>query len=136
MRVSFVIPTHPTGKGRPRLCSSGSVFTPSRTKYYENFIKGCYIEQCGDVSFGDKSIVLYIKAYSEPLSKFKKEERKNALLNLIKPTSKPDVDNILKAILDALNEVAYNDDRYIYKIVVERYYSDEPRTEVEITDEE
>lgn len=136
MKVSFVIPTTPTGKGRPRLCSNGSVFTPSKTKYYENFVKGCYIEQCGDVSFEDKSISLYVKAYSSPLSKFKKEEKKNALLNLIKPTSKPDADNILKAILDALNEVAYDDDRYIYKITIERYYSEEPRTEIEISDEE
>ena len=42
-----------------------------------------------------------------------------------------DADNILKAILDALNEVAYDDDRYIYKIVIERFYAEVPRTEVE-----
>lgn len=135
MKVSFIIPTKPAGKERPRL-ARGIVYTPAKTKAYENFIKGCYIEQCGDISFGDRSIAMYIKAYVPVLTKFRKSEKVDALEGKIKPTAKPDADNILKALLDALNEVAYDDDRYIYKITVERIYSNKPRTEVIITDEE
>ena len=134
MTVSFVIPTKPTGKERPRL-AGGIVYTPAKTKAYENFIKGCYIEQCGDVSFGDRSIILTVKAYVPLLSKFNKSQQASALRGEIKPTAKPDADNLLKALLDALNELAYDDDRYIYKIDVERIYSDRPRTEVVISDE-
>lgn len=134
MTVSFVIPTKPTGKERPRL-ANGVVYTPAKTKAYENFIKGCYIEQCGDVCFGEKSIILDIKAYVPPLSKFKKAEKEAALRGELKPTAKPDADNLLKAILDALNELAYADDRYIYKVSIERIYSSRPRTEVTISDE-
>jgi Holliday junction resolvase RusA-like endonuclease len=136
MTVSFVIPTKPMGKERPRLTGRGAVYTPTKTKVYENFIKGCYIEQCGDVSFGDRSISMTVKAYVPPLSKFRKAETEAALRGELKPTAKPDADNILKAILDALNELAYNDDRAIYKISVERIYSNDPRTEVTISDEE
>ena len=134
MTVSFVIPAKPTGKERPRL-ARGIVYTPAKTKAYENFIKGCYIEQCGDVSFGDRSISMTIKAYVPVLTKFRKAEKIEALEGKIMPTAKPDADNILKALLDALNEVAYDDDRYIYKISVERIYSNKPRTEVIISDE-
>ena len=134
MTISFTIPTKPTGKERPRF-AKGFAYTPAKTQAYENFIKGCYVEQCGDVSFGDKSISLEIKAYVPPITKLKKAERISALLGLIKPTAKPDADNILKAVLDALNELAYDDDRYIYKVSVERIYSEEPRTEVIISDE-
>ena len=134
MTVSFVIPAKPAGKARPRL-TGDIVYTPMKTKAYENFIKGCYIEQCGDVNFGDKSISLDVKAYVPLITKFKKAERADALLGLIKPTAKPDADNILKVILDALNELAYDDDRYIYKVTVERIYSEEPRTEITISDE-
>jgi Holliday junction resolvase RusA-like endonuclease len=124
----------PSGKERPRL-ANGIVYTPAKTKAYENYIKGCYIEQCGDVSFGSKSISMHIKAYVPLLSAFRKAEKIDALEGKIKPTAKPDADNVLKALLDALNEVAYDDDRYIYKISVERIYSDRPRTEVTISDE-
>lgn len=135
MTVSFIVPTKPTGKERPRLSGGGGVYTPAKTKAYENFIKGCYIEQCGDVSFGDKSIKMSVRAYVPPLSKFNKAQKAAALRGELRPTAKPDADNILKALLDALNELAYDDDRYIYKIDVERIYSENPRTEVVITDE-
>ena len=65
---------------------------------------------------------------------FKKAEKEAALRGEIKPTGKPDADNILKAILDALNEFAYDDDRYIYKVTIERIYDENPRTEVRIKD--
>jgi Holliday junction resolvase RusA-like endonuclease len=76
-----------------------------------------------------------IKAYVPVLTKFRKAEKADALAGKLKPIAKPDADNILKALLDALNEVAYDDDRYIYKISVERIYSDNPRTEVIISDD-
>ena len=134
MQVSFVIPMKPCGKERPRL-SNGIVYTPAKTKAYENFIKGCYIEQCGEISFGSSPISMDIKAYVPVLTRFRKAEKEAALKGELKPSAKPDADNILKALLDALNELAYDDDRYIYKISVERVYSNRPRTEVTISDE-
>lgn len=133
MTVSFVIPMKPMGKERPRL-SRGIVYTPAKTQSYENFIKACYIEQCGDAYFGERSIELHVKAYVLPLTKFRKSETAAALEGELKPNSKPDADNILKIILDALNELAYADDRTIYKMSVERIYSEIPHTEIIITD--
>ena len=134
MEAFFVIPMKPTGKGRPRLGGGGVVYTPTKTKAYENFIKACYVEQCDGVHFGDKYIELEVVAYMPVLTKFKKAEKEAALRGEIKPTGKPDADNILKAILDALNEFAYDDDRYIYKVTIERIYDENPRTEVRIKD--
>jgi Holliday junction resolvase RusA-like endonuclease len=37
-------------------------------------------------------------------------------------TTKPDLDNVGKAILDALNEIAYNDDGQVYRLTVEKWY--------------
>lgn len=136
MIVIFVVPGKPQGKERPRLSKKGSVYTPAKTKAYENLIRGCYVEQCGDVSFGDRSITLSVKAYVPVLAKFRKGERISALEGKIKPTSKPDTDNVLKVVLDALNGLAYNDDRYIYRLEIERMYSDSPRLEIKISDNE
>lgn len=135
MQVKFTIPMKPTGKGRPRLGGRGAVYTPAKTKAYENFVKGCYWEQCDGYNFKDKPIILFVKAYMPIPTKFKKAEKEAALRKELIPVEKPDVDNILKAILDALNEIAYDDDRYIYRLSIEREYSDNPRTEVSISDE-
>jgi Holliday junction resolvase RusA-like endonuclease len=41
-------------------------------------------------------------------------------------TSKPDIDNLVKAILDALNGVAFNDDSQIWEIQSSKIWTDEP----------
>jgi Holliday junction resolvase RusA-like endonuclease len=135
MTARFIIPGRPQGKERPRISKSGGVYTPARTKAYENLIKGCYTEQCSGISFGSKSIRMSVKAYVPPLSRFRKAEKLAALSGEIKPTAKPDADNILKAVLDALNGLAYDDDRYIYKLEIEREYSENPRLEIDINDD-
>ena len=125
----------PTGKGRPRLAGRGAVYTPTKTKAYENFVKGCYIEQCDAYCFAEVPIVMEVEAYMPVPTKFRKAEKLDALAGKLKPCEKPDVDNILKAILDALNELAYADDRFIYKLSIVREYSENPRTVVRISDE-
>ena len=51
----------------------------------------------------------------------------------IRPIKRPDWDNIGKLITDALiNNLAYHDDSQIVSCTVEKYYSEQPRVEVEI----
>ena len=40
------------------------------------------------------------------------------------PTKKPDIDNIVKIVLDALNKMAFKDDNQITKLEVEKFYSE------------
>ncbi len=56
------------------------------------------------------------------------------LQGIIRPTKRPDWDNIGKIVSDALNELAYHDDSYIVDARVRKWYSDTPRVEVEITE--
>lgn len=46
------------------------------------------------------------------------------------PTKKPDADNIIKVILDALNGLAYQDDAQIYRVYFEKMYAEIPETKV------
>ena len=61
-----------------------------------------------------------------------KKKRAAKLANEIRPTKKPDMDNIVKAIADGLNNIAYHDDAQIVECSVEKYFSEEPRVEVTI----
>ena len=51
-----------------------------------------------------------------------------------RPVKKPDMDNIVKAIADSLNDLAYHDDSQIVETTVEKFYGEEPRVEVVIED--
>lgn len=50
----------------------------------------------------------------------------------ILPAKKPDIDNVVKAVLDALNGVAYRDDTQVVELHVRKSYSEKPRVEVSI----
>jgi Holliday junction resolvase RusA-like endonuclease len=46
---------------------------------------------------------------------------------------KPDVDNAIKLIMDALNKRAYKDDVQIVEALVERHWAEWPATRIQIT---
>ena len=52
------------------------------------------------------------------------------LSGFIRPTVKPDWDNIGKLVADALNGIAYDDDKCIVDAQVRKFYSDQPRTDI------
>ena len=76
----------------------------------------------------DLRIVAY---YSIPPSKSKKQQ---ALMRSkqVRPTKKPDWDNIGKVVADSLNQIAYADDAQIVDSMVRKFFSDNPRVEVSI----
>ena len=45
-------------------------------------------------------------------------------------TNKPDIDNMLKFVMDAGNNVIWYDDSQIFKVEMEKVYSLSPRTEI------
>lgn len=70
--------------------------------------------------------------YSIPKSASKKK-RTLMVEGKIRPTKKPDMDNVMKMIADSLNQVAYRDDTQIVDAQVRKFYSEQPRIEVSIS---
>lgn len=48
------------------------------------------------------------------------------------PTSKKDIDNLCKTVLDALNKIFYKDDSQIVKLYASKRYAENPRVEIKI----
>ena len=130
MKVQFTIDGKPQGKGRPRL-SYGRVKTPEQTVMYENYIKLLY--RSSIKTYFEGPIKLIIKAYY-PIAKSDSKKKKEQKLNGdIRPYNiKPDIDNVVKVICDALNEVAYKDDTQVVDLCINKYFSEKPRVEVTI----
>jgi len=66
-----------------------------------------------------------------PIS-WSRKNREKALNGDIKPTSKPDVDNILKIALDSLNGIVYGDDKQVVEATIEKCYGEKPELIIRI----
>lgn len=77
------------------------------------------------------SVALIITAfYKIPLSASKAAREK--VLAGERPTKKPDLDNIVKIVMDGLNKTAYSDDKQVVILTAGKKYSDEPHVTVEV----
>lgn len=134
----FTVEGEPQGKARPRFSRLGgkvATYTPQKTVDYEQKVVRAYKSACGELHFGKKiPLVARITAYFEPPKSVSKAVRAAMCCGEICPTKKPDVDNIAKAICDALNGVAYHDDAQIVVVQVEKRYAVRPRVEVTINE--
>lgn len=122
------------GKGRPRFRNTGKfvqTYTDKDTQDYEMSIKEAYL-QANQESYMNPEIPLRLDMFVyHQIPKSTSNKRKQAMLDRrIRPTKKPDIDNILKSVCDALNKVAFYDDTQIVDIFVEKYYDETPRLEI------
>lgn len=96
------------GKGRPRFTRLGKPYTPAKTAIAERIVREGFAEAAGD-RYAD---------FTGPVSVSVKATRELARSN---PKDwagrtdmmKPDIDNVLKLVLDALNGIAYHDDSQV-----------------------
>lgn len=135
--IQFTIPGEPQGKARARTFYSVSrsrtvSVTPEKTVMYENLIKQCAYNEmtdAGDFWLSEPLSIRVVAYYGVPKSTTK-SKRLAMLDGNIRPTKKPDADNVLKVVVDALNGVLYKDDTQIVNAQVQKFYSDTPRVEV------
>ncbi|MBE5806422.1 MAG: RusA family crossover junction endodeoxyribonuclease [Clostridiales bacterium] len=133
MVYEFEVPSKIIGKGRPRLNSyTGQVYTPTRTKDYESLVEQYFVLKYPRYKTFEGRAKVTIKAYFEVPKSMKKETKEQMLGNVISPTKKPDIDNIVKIVLDSMNKFAFQDDTQITKIEVEKVYSNEEKLYIKI----
>ena len=133
MICEFEVPGKIIGKGRPRLNSyTGVVYTPTRTKDYESLVEQYFLLKYPRFKALEGRIKVSIIAYFSIPKTTKKADINEMLENNISPTKKPDIDNIVKAILDSMNKFAFKDDNQITKLEVEKKYSLEDKVYVKI----
>lgn len=129
----FEVVSKIVGKGRPRLNTyTGTVYTPTKTKDYEEFVRQCFLIKNAGAKMLDKRVNIEIKAYFKiPLSSSNKQKN-DMILGNISPIKKPDIDNIVKIILDSLNGFVIVDDTQVTKLSVEKLYGTEEKVYVKI----
>lgn len=133
--VAFVIPGAPVGKGRPKFARRGNVtvaYTPQKTASYENLVKIKAEEAMRGRPVIEAAVSVHVRIFVVPPASWSQKKKRAALAGEIFPTSKPDVDNVLKAIFDACNQVVWRDDKQACDVVITKRYDVTPRASVEV----
>lgn len=134
--IELTIPGAPFGKQRPKFTSRGKfrkAVTPEKTVNYEAFVKLLYNEKYGTMSFDvDEALKMTIRAYMQIPSSKSNKQKELMRQGVLRPTKKPDWDNIGKIIGDALNAIAYPDDKQIVEAHIIKFFDENPRVEIEI----
>ncbi len=132
MEIRFTVMGEPQGKARPRFSfKTGKTYTPKNTKDYENHVKS-YASLLNRKFNRNIPLEVNIKAYYKMPASTSKKVKIQMANGEILPTKKPDCDNVIKIILDALNGVLYEDDAQVCRVNFEKLYSDKPCVSISI----
>ena len=138
-KIELFVPGTPVGKGRPRAARRGAgvaMFTPGKTADYEALVAATAAAAlaCDALAHqlldGPLEAVLEMR-FPAPAS-WSKAKRARALAGAEWHTSKPDADNVAKAILDACNGVVFRDDAQVVVLIATKAFSEEPGVRVVI----
>ncbi|MFO0271525.1 MAG: RusA family crossover junction endodeoxyribonuclease [Gemmatimonadota bacterium] len=118
---TFVIPGKPQAKGRARTKpGSGRPYTPRTTASFERYVQQLAVLARVPKATGPVRMEIDFKF---------RRARKSAGHH----TARPDLSNLVKAIEDALNTIAYDDDAQISELAVRKFYGETDETVVKIT---
>lgn len=138
-KIEFFVPGAPVGKGRPRAARRGAgvvMFTPGKTADYEALVAATAAAAlAGDAlahQLLDGPLAAMLEMQFPVPASWSKAKRARALAGAEWHTSKPDADNVAKAVLDACNGVVFRDDSQIVMLTATKAFSDEPGVRVVI----
>lgn len=133
--IHFVVPGDPTAQKRPKFFRRGSfvgTYDPSK-KEKDHFLILAYKHK-PEVPI-DQPIHLTVKFYFPRPKNHYGTGKKSQVLKDGAPkfhSSRPDVDNAYKLCSDALTGVFWKDDSLISSLICQKFYSENPRTEITI----
>jgi len=130
--IRFTIPGPAIGKGRPRFSrKSGAAFTPAKTRNHEAFVKMLAVQAMADRPPATTPVRVHMQIMCTVPPSWPKAKREAAKANMLRP-GRPDIDNAVKANLDAMNGVVFADDALVYYLEVTKLFADQALTTVEV----
>lgn len=126
MQIVFEVPGPPRGKGRPRFARRGNfvkTYTDAATASYEDQIRFFALQAMGSSEPLKTALEAFIYVRLPVPQSYSKKRTEACLSGLERPCKKPDLDNVIKAMMDGMNEVIYDDDVQIVNITATKRYA-------------
>ena len=139
--MCFTVPGEARGQGRPRstiIAGHVSVYEKGEDRSYKGLIQFHAMSEMRRQGLtvsaeapdkGYRVSIVVVKAVPKP---FTKKRRAAALSGIISPRTKPDLDNVAKIYLDALNGVVWRDDAAVTELVVSKVYGEVDKVSVAV----
>jgi len=108
------------------------MFTPAKTVNYEGLVAFAAQQAMRGGALMEGPVDAKMRIDCQIPASWSVKKQAAAAAGTIRPTTKPDVDNIVKAIFDALNGVVWKDDVQVVALRVEKRYSMVPGVVVRI----
>ena len=132
--IEFDVAMVPVGKGRPRFTRTGHAYTPAKTRNAETLIATAARAAMNGRTPVEAPVSVFVMAYFPIPKSWPKEKRERAACHLISPQVKPDADNCLKLVLDAMNGIVFKDDKQVFCVSFTKHYSAAPRLKILVAD--
>lgn len=133
--ITIIVPGDPVAKGRGRAVRTKAgirVVTPTKTRAWETYAGLCAKYAMGGLEPLSGPLWCSIRAHVGIPDSWPDWKRDAALEGEILPTGKPDLDNLIKAVLDACNGIVWRDDAQITTGNASKEYSSDPRVHIEV----
>lgn len=131
--IAFTVPGKPVGKGRPKAAKRGNhitMYTPEKTVNYEATVALAASQAMSGRApiEGPVEVIMHMVL---PIPKsWSKRKQQDALDGRLLPTTKPDMDNCVKAIFDAMNDIVWRDDVQVADLTSRKRYGPVPCVQV------
>lgn len=133
--IRFTIPGEPQGKGRARIgriAGHARMFTPAKTLAYEGLVAQMAQQAMAGAALLAGPVVMEADIlFTVPRSASRKV-RADSLAGLMRPTKKPDTDNVIKALCDGMNGVVWRDDVQVVELRVSKRFAEVPGVVVSV----
>ena len=126
IQIFFTVP-QVSGKGRPRFARKGTfvkTYTDAKTLTYEKSIQTYAKQAMGSTSPLIGAVAAYLHIGIPIPPSYSKTRQKACIEGIERPTKKPDIDNIVKAVLDGMNGIVYLDDKQVVDLHLTKVYSE------------
>ena len=137
MQIEFEILGKVKAKQSFRISKEGVKYTPADIKSYANWVRLSFMQKYPKhlpSIFFDKPLMVEIDVDVTIPKSFSKTKKELAAAGIIRPTVKPDCDNISKNICDAMNGIVFPDDKQVVSLTVRKWYSETEKVTVKVSE--
>ena len=135
--LTFMIPGEARAKARPQVRSFAGrpqIYKDSVTATFENWVRLHAEEALGDGPRFEGPVAMSIEVITEPAKSHSARKRKDMIEGRIKPTRYPDLDNVVKSVIDGCSRSTIRDDVLVVAITASKAYGEQAATYVSIAE--